>query len=334
VKNILFIIIISVVGCKSSDLLIEEYNNGVLFSNTLYPVKYDKLWGYADFYGSTIIKPQFEEATLFQYGLAVVKQNNLYGYISNTGNWIIKPKYQSADLFNLIHHGIKNEDGTGRKGLIAKVDEGDGDYYINPKGKAQKNVSVSREIGGCVQILPRVHDYSIKNEDGFYELTYIYWIHKDDTIIKKAFDTTNLKLDTIIELDRHIALLKKEGNYALYMTDISKGTDVINNKRISISVDSVYKLEPKFIYEDAKFWDVDGEMRPASIYKKDGKWGMVTNPEKPIIPFVYDDIIKQEYYGNYLVEFEKDMYGYISLINDSHDRTNYIVVEHFNRQRK
>lgn len=333
-KNIFIILVISFIGCKSSDMLIEENNNGVLYSDMLYPVKYDKLWGYADFRGNTLIEPQFEEATLFRYGLAVVKQNNMYGYISNAGNWVIKPKYQSAELFFTKYIEIKNEDETVEKGLIAKVDEGNGYFYIYPNGKAVKQVIISSEIGGCVQTLPRVKDYSIKNDDGSYELTYEYFVHSNGTIFKRVFDTTHIKIDTIIELSPHKALLKKDGKYAIYLTDISKGVDVLNNKRISISVDSVYNVDLAFIYEDVKFWGVDGEMRPESIYKKDGKWGMVNVPGKPIIPFVYEDIVKKEIFGNYLVEFEKGRFGYLSLINDSQNRSKYIVVEHFKRSRK
>ena len=129
-------------GCKSSQSLIEKNNNDVYFSNTLFPVKYGKLWGYADFYGNTIIKPKFEKASLFQYGIAIVKEDNLYGYILNTGQWLIKPKYQSAEPFNLRYYRVKDKDGTGQEDLIAKVNEGKQDSFINSGEKPLKKVEI------------------------------------------------------------------------------------------------------------------------------------------------------------------------------------------------
>jgi len=340
-RTLLLILIIFNLGCRSSESLINKNNNNIFYSNTLYPIKYDKLWGYADFYGNTIIEPQFEEASLFQYGRAIVKKNNLYGYISNTGKWIIKPKYKSAEAFNLRYHGIKNEDGTGQKKLIAKVNEGKGNFYIDSYGKPLKRVELFNEIGGCLTILPRLDQYSIQNLDGTYELTYSYWRIANDTSGYKTTDTTNLRLDTIIELGSDFALLKKGANYAIYNTDISQGVDVEKKSRYLIPEDSIHSISPNFIYESIKFKNINGEEKASSIYKKGGKWGILTVSGNEIAPFIYHDIGLEEYYDTYLVEFEKQKFGYISLISESwyvHNKrekyiSNNVVIEHFKRKK-
>ena len=341
-KKLIVILIIINLGCKSNESLIDKYNNGVAYSDSLYPVKYNNLWGYADFYGNTIIDPQFEEASLFQYGRAIVKRNNLYGYISNTGKWIIRPKYKSAESFKLRYHGIKNKDGTGQKNLIAKVNEGKGDFYIDAEGVALKRVELFNEIPGCVQILPRLDEYSIQNQDGTYELTYIYWQNSNDTTYIEVRDTTNLRLDTIIEISRDFALLKKGTNYAIYNTDISRGVNVKNKSRLLISKDSIHIVSPNFIYENIKYKTINEETQPSSIYKKNGKWGIVTNRGNEIAPFIYLEIGLKEPYDNYLVEFEEQKFGYITIVKEnwyvSNKREDYssgnIVIEHFKRKSK
>jgi hypothetical protein len=341
-KKLIVILILIILGCKSRESLIDKHNNSVLYSNSLYPVKYDKLWGYADFYGNTIINPRFQEASLFQYGTAVVKQNNLYGYISNTGQWIIKPKYKSAGTFNLRYHGIKNKDGTSQENIIAKVNEGKGEFYIDAEGVALKRVELFNEIPGCVHILPRLDEYSIKNQDGTYELTYNYWRTTNDTSYNAVKDTTNLRLDTIIEIARNFALLKKGANYAIYNTKISRGIDVKNKTKFIIPKDSIHSVNPNFIYENVKFKTINGETTPSSIYKKNGKWGIITHRGNEIAPFIYLDIGLNEYYDTYLVEFEEQKYGYISIVKEGYyvynnrekyKTSNGVVVEHFKRKK-
>ena len=96
-----------------------------------------------------------------------------------------------------------------------------------------------------------------------------------------------------------------------------------------------------FIYDDVKFSTINGEDRPTSIYKKNDKWGIVTVGGHELVPFIYFDIIEIENSGSYLVEFEEDKFGYISILTESsyvnHKRENYasnsIVIEHFKREK-
>lgn len=60
--------------------VIEDNRN---FSEGLYPVRRNGLWGYIDRKGKTVIEPQFEDAKRFSEGFAVVKKGGKYGYIKN-----------------------------------------------------------------------------------------------------------------------------------------------------------------------------------------------------------------------------------------------------------
>ncbi len=338
-KNLLILFVIISFGCKSNETLIGDNNNGVSMTN-LYPFKYDKLWGYADFHGNTIINPQFEEAALFSYGIALVKKDNLYGYISNKGHWKIKPKYISAETFILAHYRRKNDDRITTKSLIAKVNNGTRDIYINSNGDPPKGERTTYGACGNGRTFPRLDEYSIRNTDGTYELKYKYYKLKNDTFWHKVIDTTQLSIDTIIQLKYEFALLKKDSKYAVYSTDVSKGYDVFKNERIIIPVDSYYTVSPKFIYDDVKFKMIYGEEVPSSIYKKGDKWGIIDIRGQEMVPFIYNDIKEEKYGSRYLVEFEEEKFGYISIISESKNvirgRENigykYVVREHFKRK--
>jgi len=339
-KNLLILVVIINFGCKSNEILIVNNNNGVNITY-LYPVKYDKLWGYSDYYGNTIIEPQFDEAALFHNDIAMVKKDNLYGFIISTGQWIVKPRYISGESFILRYHSIKNKDGTGQKNPIAKVNEGKGDFYINSDGKTLKEIKlVPLGVCGMGRTDPSlVDDYSIRNIDGTYELKYKYWKIDSDTSWQKIIDTTQLSIDTIIQFNNEFALLKKDSNYAVYSTEVSTGYNVFKNERIIIPVDSNYTVSPKFIYDDVKFKMVYDEEVPSSIYKKGDKWGIIDKRGQEMVPFIYNDIIEEEYGSSHLVEFEEEKFGYISIISESKNvmrgRENigyrYVIREHFKR---
>jgi hypothetical protein len=338
-RKILTISILVIFGCYPSQNLFNE-NNRFRYGNNLFPVKYGALWGYADFYGNTIIHPQFEEASLFQYGIAIVKKNGLYGYIKHTGQWLIKPKYIFAQPFYLRSFK-QNKDNLLQKELVALVDaDGKGAFYIDKNGKPLKRVPFPKVTGNCEVMLPRIEEYSTKNKDNTYELIYEYWRIKNDTSYTKVVDTTDMRLDTIIELSRHYALLIKDSKFAIYYIDIStRGVDAKTNKRVIVPQDSVHLVTPDFIYENVKFRNVNGKKQPSTIFKRNDKWGILTVGGQQITPFIYEDIGFQENFNNYLVEFEPQKFGYISLISESHyvfaNRENFssysIVVEHFKR---
>lgn len=65
----------------------------------LYPVYENNKWGYIDYNGKTVIKPQFNSAGYFSEGLAPVRLNGTYGYVDLNGNFVIKPQFDFAMQF-------------------------------------------------------------------------------------------------------------------------------------------------------------------------------------------------------------------------------------------
>jgi len=142
-------------------------------------------------------------------------------------------------------------------------------------------------------------------------------------------------------LSSEFALLKQGSKYAIYCNETSKGIDIANNTRYLIPNDSTHNVLPNFIYEDVKFITSNGKERPSSIYKKKGKWGIVSLSGQELAPFIYYDIIEIKSSSSYLVEFEEDKFGYISTLFESNQvfnardkkRSNYIIREHFKRKK-
>ncbi len=319
-------------GCKAGEPLMNVHKTEYMFDSKLYPIRNGELWGYSDFYGNVIIDPQFEEVSMFRYGIALVKQNKHYGYLNNNGEWLIRPRYEKAEPFILQNYEDNEEEEKGKL-LVAQVDEGKGQYFINKTGSRIKEIVLLKEIGTCEQIISQLGRYSYRNASGTYELIYEYWRIEKDSTTKKIRDTTRLKLDTIIELGVEYVLLRKDSKYAFYCLRTSRGIDYRNKKRIIVPMDSIHVIDPEFIYEDVKFIVVDGKEQPSAIYKKCGKWGIPGYLKEPIVPFIYYDMNPGEKGNSYVVEYEKDKSGYISIIRDSYNRSKSIIVEHFKREK-
>jgi len=332
-KLIIFFFLVFI-GCRPNANFITT-NAKKAYRGSLYPFKYDEKWGYADFHGNTIIEPQFEDASLFQFGLASVKLNGLYGYISSTGHWKIKPRFLIAGPFTYRTNESQVIDGKSERILTALVSDGDRKIYIDEEGKIKDQI-ISSGIFNCMPFVPQVEKFSVKNSDETYELTFQYWSVLNDTTGFKVIDTTDLKLDTIIEYKKGRALLKKDSKYAIYNTDRSGPFNINTCKPHLIPIDSTYVITLDslgFIYDDVKFKKMLDQILIPLIYKKRGRWG-IPGGSKSIVPFIYYDLeYDRDFRNSYKVEFEIGKYGYISLVFDSQDRSNYVVVEHFKRSK-
>lgn len=89
-------------------------------------MKYGK-WGYLDYQGNVVIKPQYADADSFSNGLAAVKVDMKRGFIDNKNNMVIQPQfgepngYIPANYYKFDENGfapIPNEHGSviNRKG--------------------------------------------------------------------------------------------------------------------------------------------------------------------------------------------------------------------------
>lgn len=60
--------------------------NGSQFTEGVAPVSQDCIWGFIDFKGKWVLKPQWEKAWPFDHGLALVKANDSLAYVDHYGN--------------------------------------------------------------------------------------------------------------------------------------------------------------------------------------------------------------------------------------------------------
>ncbi|MEA1910455.1 MAG: WG repeat-containing protein, partial [Spirochaetota bacterium] len=114
---------------ENSNWLAEPiYSYMSSFQEDMAVIKKDELFGYLNFKGIEIIKPQYNTAYRFSEGLAVVikgsYETGLRGYIDTEGNYVIEPKFNWAYSFN---NGLAH---------IAYGDYSSGTFgYINKKGE-------------------------------------------------------------------------------------------------------------------------------------------------------------------------------------------------------
>ena len=57
-------------------------------------------WGYINYEGEVVIKPQFDNAEPFSEGLAAVKIGYKWGYVNQGGGVVIKPQFGEAKSFS------------------------------------------------------------------------------------------------------------------------------------------------------------------------------------------------------------------------------------------
>ena len=105
----------------------EELEYEMKLANTLlYPIRYEKLWGFIDEKGNVIIAPKFEDAEEYSEGLAVVKIKGKYGYTDKTGKLIISSDYDEAFPFHEGHAIVELKD---KLGMINR----NGEFIIPPR---------------------------------------------------------------------------------------------------------------------------------------------------------------------------------------------------------
>ncbi len=79
-----------------------QYQDATDFADGLAAVRRDKVWGYIDSTGKSVIAFRFEKAHPFSQVLAVVQLNGRYGFIDRKGAMVIEPRFDGADALPVI----------------------------------------------------------------------------------------------------------------------------------------------------------------------------------------------------------------------------------------
>lgn len=82
-----------------NEIIKPQYEHADFFSEGLAAVEVKGKYGYIDKANKIVIKPKFDQASYFSEGIAPVKINNKYGCINKQGRIIIKPRYEYIDIF-------------------------------------------------------------------------------------------------------------------------------------------------------------------------------------------------------------------------------------------
>lgn len=92
-----------------------NYKDGVLFNEK---------YGFIDFNGVEILKPEYNEIGLFTDGIAYIKKGDLYGYINDSIRVIIPCKFKAVGKFNKEGFVWVNEGCSFEKNSTSKIKDG------------------------------------------------------------------------------------------------------------------------------------------------------------------------------------------------------------------
>lgn len=297
-KNEIAILLITLLffGCKTT----KDINNLSSDKSCLYPIGENDKWGYANTDGEKIIQPKYESVDFFYQGIALVKKNGKYGYLNKDGSWRLKPKYDTATSFFSNYALVTIKRDT---------------FYIDKKGrKMKKNKCYPGDAGGCEFIAPANPDDYFILKDGKYEFMYKYYIKDDTAKYTESIDTSNLRIDEVIEFGNENILLKKDNKYGLF--EIYKNTRIIinGNKHLN-NKESARKEVAKMItfkYDDVMFERFMGNAVTYAKVKIKNKYGVINSSGYQNIKIEFDSLTIRYGTNMALVEYEPNKFGYIS----------------------
>ncbi|GGA03306.1 hypothetical protein GCM10008018_56590 [Paenibacillus marchantiophytorum] len=246
-------------------------------SQTLYPVKIGKQYGFMDQVGKVVIKPQFEEAGEFAEGFAAVKVKGKWGYADLTGKIVITPEYHSASRFSEGYAIVSKEDRDGVKF-----------GYINSKGKQVGSIMYEFALAYKENFAPVVTGthFAFLNRDGRIQ---IYKFHDDAGSFSEGLAR--------VQLNGKYGYIDKKGE-AVIPYQYTKATDFAGGLA-AISIDNKWgyidKEENQIIkvqYEDATPFS-----EGLAAVQTGGKYGYIDSTGKTVISpnFEYAGAFKAGY---------------------------------------
>lgn len=124
-------------------------------NDKLYPILKDNFYGFIDYRGKTIIKPQFHSVGKFSEGLTPVRLEGTYGYIDKEGTFIISPKFDKALPFC---------NGLAKVFIDGKI------YFIDKKGNTvfNHNYKSINDFGNnsFATVITETDKYGVINKNG------------------------------------------------------------------------------------------------------------------------------------------------------------------------
>jgi hypothetical protein len=299
----------------------------------LYPYRVKNKWGFSDVNGNILIKPQYDSVTVFFehyftgiYCSKVVK-NNKEAYIDSSNKYLTR-KFDKIDFsfsnekYNYI---IKIKDKYGvmdrnYKILIPfnydKLYQDDMDLYGNTK---------DTYYGKVKDIYFKI---SIEDTLNISKITETTFNEKSKDVIFTEYEPTSNSKQNINEklFMEYEMLMKNEIDsvsrkyfiYTPYYLVYKNGKtgltlfENIKNKNKNLLIEPLYENIKRI-----ENWN--GNL--VFIITKNGNVGALSQNNKELIPFIYDDIT--EIFGNSALTFKNDLYGVLNLDTGSEIKPKY-----------
>ncbi|NGZ75015.1 WG repeat-containing protein [Saccharibacillus alkalitolerans] len=238
----------------------------------------NKLYGYTNTDGKTVIKAQFDEVKPFSEGLAAVRKGKLWGFVDKKGKIAIKPQYERVvEGFNGGLAAVKKSGGkwnyidkTGKTKLTAAYDEvhefKDG-MAVVWKRKGSAYVGGFIDLNGKEVVKPQYAMLDVFSEGLAPVMKNGKWGYidkKGKTVIKPQFDGA-------APFSEGLALFLQNGKYGYV------------NAKSKIVVKAQYTGGQAFS-EGRAAVKVGG-----SASDRSGKWGYIGATGKLVIPAQYSD---------------------------------------------
>lgn len=242
----------------------------------LVPYKQGKLWGLADTNGRVVIEPRFEWVDFAYSNRICFREKGFYGFLNEKGEVVIRPMFKNASSFNTAIEGIP----------IARVTNKKDSSYI-----------IIRD--GSVPVFPR--RTSLVRQEPFYTTAEI--IPKDinkrfagiyDSVVltKTAKDPWKDLGYYLVYKDGRVGLMDPAMNVKL--APDFQSLDVYGVRFIVARLENKYRIideNNNYQYGDELDSVVYVPRTPYVHIKQNGKWGVLTNDLKPVLPAQYDMVI-------------------------------------------
>ena len=295
----------------------------------LLPFKSNSLYGYIDYDGNTVIKPQYESLGFFQEGLAYAVKNGKYGYIDKGNNVVIPFNYDSGADFEDGRAIIQKDDKVGiidRSGQIifdlafkdiGAFSEGyiyaqkDSLYGYYDKIGAQRIEPKFNEAFAFSKGIAKVQS----GENQGYIDTY------GSFIVPPAYSNIHFFNDTLLVFEENEKFgLMKRNCQIVDSAKFDKIGNLVNDRAIVIKNGKIGYIDGKGqLVLDFKFDDYPNAIELSqfkgsyAVVKINGKYGVIEQFGKLIIPATYNQL------GSFspLMAFTKGKgWGFIDMSNN------------------
>ena len=254
-----------------------------LVERTLYPYKWNGVFGYMDEKGLPFIPATYENASLFSDGLAAVYKDGKFGFIDKNNELIINFLFDDAQDFE---HGRAIVEFNGKVGMIDRT----GAFVMNP---------VYDDIGSIS------HGFFYAQKDDKYAFYNLKGSRQFNRNFDEAYTFSNGMAKVIME--DTTAFLNTDGTFFIYATnaDLRHFNDSLFVYEVRDSLNLIHAdgsfILPFFVHRLGNLYE------NRAIIEKDNKYGYINKNGAIIIP------IELEKFPNYF-QFGQFKNGHVKVI--------------------